>query len=210
MSKRTCSLDDCERPHSGNGYCRRHNRLNKLYGDPRITRHTPNVRAVREDGVGTVMVTREDGTQMLGLYDAADADLVSSFTWFAQASGGYLASTTGSTAKRVVRTTMHRLVLGLSSDDPVVVDHINGVRFDNRRANLRVGDQRDNAVNRAIVNRLGTSRFRGVSWDASRKRWAAHVGLDYRLHHLGRFTTEEEAAAAVAEFRRKRGLPAGY
>lgn len=208
MPQRTCSVPGCDKPHYGNGFCRRHNRLNTLYGDPLKSKYPPNRHVVIGD-CGQVTVTRLDGEIVAGLYDLADAALVQRYTWHV-GPRGYLSSTTGTRLKGPrISTVMHRLVLGVV-DPNVVVDHINGDRLDNRRGNLRSGDSRSNNLNRAEMNRLGTSLYRGVSWDKARKRWAAHVGLDYKLHHLGRFATEAEAAAAVAAFRRDNGLPAGY
>ena len=43
-----------------------------------------------------------------------------------------------------------------------------------------------------------TSRYRGVSWDQSRGKWCAQVQVIGRHVHLGRFESEEDAAAAVA------------
>jgi len=37
MSKRTCSLPECERPHAAKGYCLLHWNRNRLHGDPRVT-----------------------------------------------------------------------------------------------------------------------------------------------------------------------------
>jgi AP2 domain len=41
-----------------------------------------------------------------------------------------------------------------------------------------------------------TSQYRGVSWDVSRSRWQAKIGVAGRTIMLGRFAREEDAAAA--------------
>jgi hypothetical protein len=40
------------------------------------------------------------------------------------------------------------------------------------------------------------SNYRGVSWDKSTHKWQAQIQYDGKLHHLGRFEDEEEAARA--------------
>ncbi len=41
-----------------------------------------------------------------------------------------------------------------------------------------------------------TSRFRGVSWEATRRKWRAGIYDNGKSHFLGLFSSEEEAAAA--------------
>ena len=75
------------------------------------------------------------------------------------------------------------------------VDHINGVRDDNRIANLRLAtpqQQRFNAE-RAPNN---TSGYSGVSWRKTRGKWWARIKIDKITKHLGYFTSKEEAIAA--------------
>lgn len=103
------------------------------------------------------------------------------------------------TGKRRV-VTMHRLI----ADCPVglQVDHINRDRLDNRRPNLRVVEPRVQAQNKSS-HRGSTSRHRGVSRDRRRGKWLAQVMADGRNQYLGAFDREDDAAAAVAEFRRQ-------
>jgi hypothetical protein len=75
------------------------------------------------------------------------------------------------------------------------VDHRNGDGLDNRRTNLRNVNHAQNSANqrRPRNNRSG---FKGVSWRQDIGRWAAHIGVNYRLRHLGMFDTAEDAARA--------------
>lgn len=41
------------------------------------------------------------------------------------------------------------------------------------------------------------SGVRGVSWDASKMKWRATVGHNYKQYHVGRYDSMEEAEAAV-------------
>jgi hypothetical protein len=94
---------------------------------------------------------------------------------------------------------LHRMVLGLSADDPRKGDHINGDTLDCRRSNLRIVTTAQNAQNQG--SRRGSSTYRGVTWDKARQKWMATGFLDGRHKTIGRFDTEEEAASASAAWR---------
>lgn len=101
---------------------------------------------------------------------------------------------------------MHRAIMGCTRGDGLYVDHINRNTLDNRRENLRVLTAREQGHNKG--SRPGSSsRYRGVSWDSDRHLWAASVQkkLDsgkMKKFHLGRFSSELEAAKAAREARK--------
>lgn len=70
------------------------------------------------------------------------------------------------------------------------LDHINGVRKDNRFCNLREARRFENMANiPARVGKLkGTYKYRG--------KWRAQIKRDNRLYYLGSFATEKEAHEA--------------
>jgi hypothetical protein len=77
------------------------------------------------------------------------------------------------------------------------VDHINGVRADNRIANLRLATMSQNRANakRRSDNRSG---LKGVSWCAPRSKWRAQIKTGGRSQHLGLFGSAEAAHAAYS------------
>ncbi len=100
----------------------------------------------------------------------------------------------------------HRLAFlwmtGKYPDINLQVDHINGIRNDNRWSNLRLVTARTNQHNRISTdNRPGrTSKHLGVSHKKlGRRRWEASIRVDRKLIYLGRFSTEAEAAKAYLE-----------
>lgn len=99
-------------------------------------------------------------------------------------------------AKRVTRKDgvvyMHRLLM--QPKEGFHVDHINGNTLDNRRSNLRVCTAQQNIHNSAGRNK--TSEYKGVSWDKSRNKWKAVIGLNYKRIQIGRYETEKQAAIA--------------
>jgi hypothetical protein len=92
---------------------------------------------------------------------------------------------------------LHRFVMGCVPGDGKVVDHINGVKMDNRKCNLRVVSQSRN-IQKGKRRRPSQTGFRGVQKQGVRFR--AYATLDRKLRHLGTFDTAEEAARAYDEF----------
>jgi len=88
---------------------------------------------------------------------------------------------------------MHRAVLmGVT-----MVDHANGNKIDNRRCNLRECTMAQNLQN-GKSHRDAFSKYKGVSYDKSRRKWAADIMAFGKRRRLGRFDTEREAAEAYA------------
>lgn len=72
------------------------------------------------------------------------------------------------------------------------VDHINGIRNDNRWCNLRLVNASKQRAN-AKINANSTSGVRGVYFNKRRGMWRAHL----QRRHLGYFQSKDEAATAV-------------
>lgn len=90
---------------------------------------------------------------------------------------------------------MHRVIMGTPPE--LQVDHIDGDKLDNRRANLRNCSQAMNTCSRLKAGREGVSRFRGVSPSGyPNKKWIAQIGYKRNKFYLGAYRTEEEAARA--------------
>lgn len=141
-----------------------------------------------------------DGTvRAYTLVDGEDLDWVLAHRWCL--CNGYVVRSCRLGPGRWVRIRLHREILGVPRASRVVeVDHLSGDPLDNRRANLRVTDRRGNAQNlRSFPNT--SSRFRGVSWDKEKRKWVAQAKMAGRNYHLGRFSSEEEAASAAAAWR---------
>lgn len=82
---------------------------------------------------------------------------------------------------------------------PDEIDHINGVRGDNRLCNLRPATKSQNGMNRGAI-RGKTSGYKGVSWHKRDKKWHAQATVDGNHHCLGYFDTAEEASVAYQSF----------
>lgn len=81
---------------------------------------------------------------------------------------------------------MHRLIVGIPITKAPTIDHIDGDKLNNRRANLRPATVRQN-VNWS-PRRLGQVKRKGLD------KWSAQ----YAGRYLGLYATEEEARSACA------------
>lgn len=75
------------------------------------------------------------------------------------------------------------------------IDHINGVRHDNRIINLREVIHTENSRNMKIPisNKSGTV---GVSWSKAENRWVSRIMINYKNVFIGQFQNREDAIAA--------------
>jgi hypothetical protein len=130
------------------------------------------------------------------MVDDADFAALSAFSWYAHNTGGR-----GHIGKRPARRTsisegrkvlflVHHLVKAPAG---MVVDHINGNPWDNRRENLRVCTHAENLRNRA--KHRGTSNvYKGVY--ARGRRWIAIIGFEGQAFILGAYDAACDAARA--------------
>ena len=94
---------------------------------------------------------------------------------------------------------LSRYLMGLERGDDLVVDHINGDWYDNRKSNLRVCTQAENLLNRNVINSVST--YKGVFYDKERSRWEVEIRYHGKKYHLKRWRLLQEAVYAryVAE-----------
>jgi hypothetical protein len=78
---------------------------------------------------------------------------------------------------------------------PHDVDHINGVRDDNRWENLRAVTKSENSRNMKLRS-TNTSGHVGVHWHNQKGKWEANYGINNKRYHLGCFADINDAIAA--------------
>lgn len=98
----------------------------------------------------------------------------------------------------------HRVVwkLHTRNDPDGILDHINGVKNDNKINNLRIATYAQNQQNKSVSNVHG----KGVSYDSKRKKYQVQIRVNGVNVHLGRFNQVQDAKdayrnAAIDNFR---------
>lgn len=96
---------------------------------------------------------------------------------------------------------LHRLAWVLCNGriQTEMIDHINGVRHDNRLANLRLATRSQNLHN-SNPKKCSTTKIKNVQWDSDSGKWRVRVRVNGTRHHVGRFDDINEAAKAAADF----------
>lgn len=78
------------------------------------------------------------------------------------------------------------------------LDHINGIRSDNRLSNLREATNKENNVNRGLT-KVNTSGYKGVSWSKHANKWLSRIMVNGKSLHLGYFIDKDEAIEAYKQ-----------
>lgn len=82
------------------------------------------------------------------------------------------------------------------------LDHINGVKHDNRITNLRVCTRSENMMNRKLQSNNTTGQA-GIYYSKPMDKWCARVKIDGKYKYLGSYPTKEEAGGVADAYRRK-------
>jgi hypothetical protein len=124
------------------------------------------------------------------IIDIADAPEILCYRWYAHRRvGGLIYAGRRGPARSLCY--MHQVVCGAA--DCREIDHRDRNGLNNRRANLRKCETRQNQGN-AHLRADNTSGFKGVGfW---RGKWRANIRVDGKRVYLGGFETAEEAARA--------------
>lgn len=134
------------------------------------------------------------GDEQFAIVDDEDFELVNQYQW-----RGHKGGNSDNHIYAVTRLRMHRLVM--QAPPGMVVDHINGDTLDNRKCNLRLCTTSQNQQNSRP--RKGTSRYKGVSYNAKKKKWLGAFMANGKVHYVGCFTSEEQWAKAVDKKRKE-------
>lgn len=196
-----CSVEGCGRPHAAKGLCQKHHWRMRHNGESVEERHKYPA------GVGlTIDILREFLS-----YDKDSGE----FTWIKISTNGRsrpgdIAGTLGThgyIAISLLRNhyLAHRLAwffhYGYWPEKQI--DHINGIRTDNRIENLRHADYSLNAQNARASRRNSSTGFLGVFPWGRGKRFLARICVDRKQIKIGVYDTPEEAHQAYLAAKRK-------
>ena len=126
---------------------------------------------------------------MVAIVDAADAERVRQYTWYASRDGSrvyvlrHIRRPDGGDSNQ----SLHQFLTGYR-----LCDHRNGDGLDNRSSNLREATPSQNMWNRRRAS--GASGFKGVSKRG--RNWRARIKVCDKEVYLGMYAVQEDAARA--------------
>lgn len=150
------------------------------------------------------MVLHVDGHSVL--IDDEDFHFLGDRTWriwntrkpYLMASSSiYIGRENGKSKTKKYDIFFHKLVMDCPNG--LQVDHINGDSLDNRKENLRICTCAQNHFN-TTRSKDNTSKFKGVFYEASRKKYRATISIGNKSKLIGRYNTAEEAYEKYCEY----------
>ena len=133
------------------------------------------------------------------IVDDEDYDRLMAMGKWQIGAGGYATTDIGGRLNKK-KILMHRFIMDVATG--FVTDHINGDKLDNRKCNLRICKQYQNAANRGS-NKNNSSGYKGVCWDKRKNKWMAKIQVNRKYIFCGYESTPELAALKYNEFAQK-------
>lgn len=87
--------------------------------------------------------------------------------------------------------------------DFLEIDHINGIKTDNRISNLRPSNRAMNCQNIRKPQSNSKSGYLGVSFHKSSNKWVAQISFSGKKIHIGCFDSPEKASEAYINKKRE-------
>lgn len=78
------------------------------------------------------------------------------------------------------------------------IDHVNGIKDDNRLVNLRECTRSENQQNRKSKNN-SSSKYVGVNWSKNKRQWRSRITINGVQKHIGYFDSEIDAFKAYCK-----------
>lgn len=97
----------------------------------------------------------------------------------------------------------HRLAWFIHNGDidlNLEIDHINGVRDDNRIENLRIATPSNNQHNKRI-QKNNSSGYKNVHWNKQCGKWQVIINVNKKGKHIGLYESIDDAADAAKNAR---------
>jgi hypothetical protein len=88
---------------------------------------------------------------------------------------------------------MHKVIN--NTPEGFETDHINGIKLDNRKSNLRIATSSQNKANVGLRTD-NTSGYKGVCWNKKARKWVAQIMFNNEKIYIGYFAKKEQAATA--------------
>lgn len=136
----------------------------------------------------------------VAIVDDEDYELVSQYKWYAnfnKYTQTYYAKHNYFLSGKYKYLHMHRLILGCSEGDKLIVHHKDHDSLNNTKENLKICSVQENCRHQyKLKTKKTSSKYKGVYWKKSLNKWVSQIRIGDKRKHLGCFTSEIEAAKA--------------
>lgn len=189
-----CTVPECGRPQYGKGFCAAHHLQHHTGREIRPLRSEPS-RVFQDGSSWLVEVYGRDRRGRIGTVvahaqiSAEDREVAGQYRW--NLANGYARATHQG-------PTLHNLICPTGAGEEV--DHINGIRLDCRRENLRAVTHALNAQNRG-VRRTNSTGVRGITLDKKSGKYRTVVRVNGCYYGAGLHSSLEDAERAVSDLR---------
>ena len=128
------------------------------------------------------------------LVDNDDFELLKGYRWQCHKEGKSIYAVTGIVKKGKKKTLrMHRVIMKAKPGQHI--DHKDGNGLNNQKNNIRFATPSQNLMN-SNPRKNNSSKYKGVSFRKSTKKWEAYISFYKKRTHLGFFKDEIDAAKA--------------
>lgn len=132
-------------------------------------------------------------------FDKEDYEKIKPYCWEINPCGYCCAKRFDGSGKHIL---MHQLIMNQK-----YIDHINGMRNDNRKSNLRLFDDKYNfntynQMNKK-VQRNNTSGHPGICWHKRDQIWESYISVNRKRIYIGQFKNYDDALDARIEAEEK-------
>ena len=130
----------------------------------------------------------------VALVDDEDFERLNQWKWCAHKDGNMFYAIRSYKRKidnKIKSILMHRLITDAKKGQ--IIDHKDRNGLNNQKSNIRFCTVSQNAQNR---NPYGNSKYLGVCWHKTGKKWQAGIVINNKSKYLGIYMCEKEAAKA--------------
>jgi hypothetical protein len=192
-----CGSDNQVNKYQGKPYCKKHWNHMVRYGEViEKTIYDKNDYIFEDDIVKIVLRDRKQNINGYCIIDKDDYDKVKKYKWYK--SYGYCKT------KSIIKDNgiaIHNVIMdNLEHIDEIIYDHQDKDKLNNRKLNLRLVTDQENAMNmsKKITNTSGVTGVRQYNNDLDSK-WEAGITYKYENIFLGRYLDFDEAVIARLE-----------
>ncbi len=136
------------------------------------------------NGIDTIYLKNGD----MAFVDESDYNELINYMWRSDKDGYAI----GCINSKTVR--MHRYITNCKIGE--IIDHIDGNKLNNKRSNLRICSQMQNAQHRTVLSSKNKSGKTGVSFNDTVKKWCARIGFNNVSIGLGYYEDINDAIEA--------------